>query len=105
MKDLGEIAKELSRLLGESVFLDKTNKNKGLIQFMAPFATTLYEIKKDKENNVIIEFNEYFKYIFPNTGETEEYKKVKEFLEENNYILQLKRYDMTFPKFKPGILY
>ena len=103
MKDLGEIAKELKEFLGEKVFLDRTNEGK--IHFGPVFAATLYEVKKDKENKIIIEFNEYFKKLFISEEETEEYKKTKEFSDKNNYLLQLKKYDMTPPKPERGVLF
>lgn len=103
MENLEEIAKELKEFIGEKVIL--LEGVEGKTRFGPVFAATLYEIKKDKDNNIIIEFNEYFKEFLPNTVETEEYKKVKEFSEKNNYKLQLRKYDMTPPEPKFGVLF
>ena len=103
MSTRSRIAVELKEFIGEKVLFLKGFI--GIGSFGPVFASTIYEIKRNEENNIIIEFNEDFTKNFLNTKETKEYKKAKEFCEENNYILQLKKYDMTPPKPRPGILF
>ena len=101
MGRLERIAQELKDHLGQKVFL--LVGNEGKIKYGPVFAATLYEIEEDEENNVIIDFNEYFQKLFGE--ETDEYKKTKEFGDEKGYRLNLKKYGMGIPKPPPGILY
>lgn len=100
LEELEEIAKELKEFIGEEVFLEGTVGKRIFNVFMAP----LYEIKNNERSNVIIEFNEYFKKHFGGE-ETKAYKKAKEFSNKNDYLLHLKKYDMTPPKPKLGVLF
>jgi len=102
MKDLVDIARELKDSIGKKVIL---NGVEGKIHYAAVFASTLYEVKKGEGDNIIIEFNEHFKALIINDEDTEEYKKAKEFADKNNYTLQLKKYNMTPPKPRSGVLY
>lgn len=97
-KSLTEIAEEIKNYLGGEREINLIG-NLGLISYnVLPKSAVLYEVKKDEKDNVIIGFNLLFLKTIPEGEETRESKKMRKFIDENNYILEYRYYESTFPK-------